>query len=152
MDAIDRKILSLLQEDGRITFTELARRVQLSVSRCQRRVRELEEAGVIRGFRGMVDAGKSGFGFEVIAFATLRGAGAIHEFDTAIAEVPEIIEAHRLFGEPDYFIRIVAVDKTHYQRLYDEVLSKLPGVRGMKSTMVMKEVIAPRPLPLLRER
>lgn len=148
MDAIDREILAILQQDGRITFTELARKVQLSVSRCQRRVRELEEDGVVRGSRGMIDAAKSGFGFEVVAFATLRGPNAIHDFDRAIARIPEITEAHRLFGTPDYLLRIVARDKARYQQLYDDILSKLPGLRGLKSTMVMKEVIAARGLPL----
>lgn len=107
---------------------------------------------MVRGFRGMIDAAKAGFGFEVVAFATLRGPNTIHDFDRAIARIPEITEAHRLFGTPDYLLRIVAQDKAQYQQLYDDVLSKLPGLRGLKSTMVMKEVIAPRGLPLSQER
>ncbi|GAB3568500.1 Lrp/AsnC family transcriptional regulator [Spelaeicoccus albus] len=133
-----------------MTFTELARCVQLSVSRCQRRVNELADSGVIRGYRGIVNAAAVGLGFEVVAFATLSRADAIHEFDAAIDAVPEIVEAQRLFGEPDYLIRIVAADRDAYQRLYDEQLSKLPGLRGLNSTIVMKEVIASRGLPLVR--
>lgn len=148
MDAIDRKILALLQDDGRMTFTELAAEVQLSVSRCQRRVRDLKADGVIREYRGVIDAKKVGLGFEVIAFATLAHPDSIHEFDLAVDAVPEIIEAQRLFGEPDYFIRIVASDREAYQRLYDEKLSTLPGLRSLNSTIVMKEVVAPRGLPL----
>lgn len=148
MDAIDRKILALLQANGRMTFTELAAEIQLSVSRCQRRVRDLRADGVIRDYRGIIDAKKVGLGFEVIAFATLAHPDAIHDFDAAIEAVPEIIEAQRLFGEPDYFIRIVAADREAYQRLYDEKLSKLPGLRSLNSTIVMKEVVAARGLPL----
>ncbi|HJA60782.1 MAG TPA: Lrp/AsnC family transcriptional regulator [Candidatus Brevibacterium intestinavium] len=148
MDAIDRKILALLQANGRMTFTELAAEVQLSVSRCQRRVRDLRADGVIRDYRGVIDAKKVGLGFEVIAFATLAHPDAIHDFDLAVEAVPEIVEAQRLFGEPDYFIRIVAADREAYQRLYDERLSKLPGLRSLNSTIVMKEVVAARGLPL----
>lgn len=148
MDAIDRKILALLQANGRMAFTELAAEVQLSVSRCQRRVRDLRADGVIRDYRGVIDAKKVGLGFEVIAFATLAHPDAIHDFDLAVEAVPEIVEAQRLFGEPDYFIRIVAADREAYQRLYDERLSKLPGLRSLNSTIVMKEVVAARGLPL----
>ncbi|WP_449276621.1 Lrp/AsnC family transcriptional regulator [Leucobacter sp. GX24907] len=147
MDAIDRKIIALLQTDGRMTLTDLSREVQLSVSRCQRRVRELEAEGVIQGYRAVVDAEKVGFGFEVIVFATLMRADSVTEFDSAIAKVPEIIEAQRLFGEPDYLLRIVAVDRKSYQTFYDDVLSRLPGLRGLNSTFVMKQAVATRPLP-----
>ncbi|KHL04082.1 Lrp/AsnC family transcriptional regulator [Sinomonas humi] len=150
MDRLDREILALLQEDGRITFTQLAEKVRLSLSSCQRRVRDLEASGVIRGYRAVVDGASVGFGFEVVAFATLSRPDVLEEFDAAIAEVPEIVEAQRLFGEPDYLIRIVAADRDAYQRLYDKVLSRLPGVRGLNSTIVMKQVVAPRALPVVR--
>src|SRR5699024_12319397 len=88
------------------------------------------------------------FRSEVIAFATLAHPDAIHDFDRAVEAVPEIVEAQRLFAEPDYFIRIVAADREAYHRLYDERLSKLPGLRSLNSTIVMKEVVAARGLPL----
>ncbi|MBO1804530.1 Lrp/AsnC family transcriptional regulator [Leucobacter ruminantium] len=150
MDAIDRKILALLQADGRMTLTYLAGQVQLSVSRCQRRVRELERSGTIQGYRAIVDPELMGFGFEVIAFATLMQAGTVDEFDAAIAEVPEIVEAQRLFGEPDYLLRIVAVDRKSYQAFYDKTLTRLPGLRGLNSTFVMKQAVPSRPLPDLK--
>jgi DNA-binding Lrp family transcriptional regulator len=150
MDRIDREILALLQVEGRITFTQLAERVRLSLSSCQRRVRDLEARGTIRGYRAQVDPVAVGLGFEVVAFATLVRADAIAEFDAAITAVPEIIEAQRLFGEPDYMIRIVAADRDAYQRLYDSVLSRLPGIRGLNSTIVMKEVVPSRALPVVR--
>lgn len=151
MDRIDREILALLQLEGRMTFTELAQKVRLSLSSCQRRVRDLEASGAITGYRAVVDAATVGFGFEVVAFATLSRPDALEEFDAAIAAVPEIVEAQRLFGEPDYLIRIVAADREAYQRLYDKVLSRLPGVQGLNSTIVMKQVVAPRPLPVVRQ-
>lgn len=148
MDALDRKILACLQSEGRITLTDLADRVNLSLSRCQRRVRDLEEQGVIEGYRAVVNANAMGLGFEVLAFATLAHPDAVTTFDAALAEIPQVIEAQRLFGEPDYLIRIVCADLPAYQRLYDGVLSKLPGLGGLNSTIVMKQSVAPRPLPL----
>ncbi|MFK0003066.1 Lrp/AsnC family transcriptional regulator [Paenarthrobacter sp. NPDC090520] len=148
MDTLDRKIIALLQEEGRITLTDLADKVSLSLSRCQRRVRDLEEQGVITGYRAVVNAPAMGFGFEVLVFATLTKAGAVDEFDSALAGIPQIIEAQRLFGEPDYLIRVACADLPAYQRLYDTVLTKLPGLAGLNSTIVMKQIVAPRPLPI----
>ncbi|MBZ3901892.1 Lrp/AsnC family transcriptional regulator [Streptomyces griseiscabiei] len=147
MDLTDRKIIAILQSEGRITFTDLAERVRLSVSRCQRRVRELETSGVIRGYRAAVDAAALGYGFEVLVFATLTRPDAVTEFDAALADVPEVVEAQRLFGEPDYLIRVVSADLPSYQQLYESVLVRLPGVRGLNSTIVMKQAVPPRPLP-----
>ncbi|MET8760262.1 Lrp/AsnC family transcriptional regulator [Lentzea sp. NPDC004782] len=146
MDAVDRKILAELQRDGRITVTDLAQRVQLSISRCQRRLRELERDGVIRGYRAVVDAAAVGFGFEALVFVKLR-LDTMADFDRALAGVPNVVEAQRLFGSPDYLLRVVTPDLVSYQRLYEETLAKLPGVRGLTSTIVMKQVIEPRPLP-----
>jgi DNA-binding Lrp family transcriptional regulator len=148
MDALDRKILACLQGEGRITLTDLAERVNLSLSRTQRRVKELEEQGVIEGYRAVVNARAMGLGFEVLAFATLAHPDAVTTFDAALAEIPQVIEAQRLFGEPDYLIRVVCADLPAYQKLYDSVLSKLPGLGGLNSTIVMKQTVAPRPLPL----
>lgn len=143
---MDRKILAELQKDGRATITELADRVQLSISRSQRRLRELERAGVIRGYRAVVDAAAVGFGFEALVFAKVTLV-AMDDFDVALASVPNVVEAQRLFGDPDYLLRVVAADLASYQRLYERTLARLPGVRGLTSTIVMKQVIEPRPLP-----
>jgi DNA-binding Lrp family transcriptional regulator len=148
MDALDRKILATLQEEGRITLTELAERLHLSVSRCQRRVRALEDDGVVRGYRAVVDPAALGLGFEVLVFATLDRAESVAAFDAAMAEVPQIIEAQRLFGEPDYLIRVVSADLPAYQQLYESVLVQLPGVRGLNSTIVMKQAVPLRPFPV----
>lgn len=147
MDAIDREIVAILQREGRITLTVLAERIHLSLSRCQRRVRDLEADAVIVGYRAMVDSAKLGFGFEVLAFATLQHPGDLDDFDKALLEIPEVIEAQRLFGEPDYILRIVTADMAAYRTLYEESLAKLPGLGGLNSTIVMKQTVEPRPLP-----
>jgi len=149
VDGIDRKILALLQQDGRLTITELAERVQLSVSRCQRRVRELERAGTIRGYRAVINPAAIGLGFEVLVFIYLRHGDqpSLAAFDDALTAIPQIIQAERLFGTPDYLLRVVTADLEGYQRLFEEKLATLPNVDKLSSTIVMKPVVGPRPLP-----
>lgn len=150
MDAIDRKILAELQRDGRQTITELADRVQLSVSPCHRRLRELERSGVITGYRAILSPEALGLGFETLVFVTMREATrfSITAFEDAVIEIPHITLAQRLFGDPDYLLRVVAADLEHFQRLYDDQLSALPGVQRVSSTLVMRKVVDDRSLPL----
>ncbi|MFD0340194.1 Lrp/AsnC family transcriptional regulator [Streptomyces sp. NPDC127117] len=149
MDALDRKILAELQLDGRLTITELAARVQLSVSPCHRRLRDLEREGAIRGYRAVVDPAAVGLNFEALVFATLRweDADTVTAFEEAVAAVPHVLQAQRLFGEPDYLLRVATADLTAFQELYDRNLARLPGVQRLTSTLVMKNVIDDRPLP-----
>jgi DNA-binding Lrp family transcriptional regulator len=149
MDAVDRKILALLQDDGRLTITELADRVGLSISPCHRRVRELERGGAILGYRAVVDAQAVGLGFEAIVFVTMRREDhdTLVAFEDGLAAIPQVLQAERLFGDPDYLLRIVTSDLAAYQRLQDEKLSALPGILRMSSTLVMKRVVHDRPLP-----
>jgi len=150
MDKIDRKILAELQADGRLTVTELAERVGLSISPCHRRVRALEQSGAILGYRAQLDPVPLGLGFSAIVFVTLRESdhSAVSAFETAILDVVDVIQAQRLFGDPDYILRVVTRDLPAFQKLYDEGLSKLPGVQRLTSTLVMKNVIQNRALPL----
>ncbi|MFG2209516.1 Lrp/AsnC family transcriptional regulator [Streptomyces sp. NPDC048638] len=149
MDALDRKILTELQLDGRLTVTELAARVQLSVSPCHRRLRDLEREGAIRGYRAVVDPAAVGLDFEALVFATLRweDRDTVTSFEEAVAAVPHVLQAQRLFGEPDYLLRIATTDLSAFQRLYDQELARLPGVQRLTSTLVMKHVVDDRPLP-----
>ncbi|WP_326816333.1 Lrp/AsnC family transcriptional regulator [Streptomyces sp. NBC_01762] len=149
MDALDRKILTELQLDGRLTVTELAARVQLSVSPCHRRVRDLEREGAIRGYRAVVDPAVVGLNFEALVFATLRweDRDTVTAFEEAVTAIPNVIQAQRLFGEPDYLVRVSTTDLAAYQQLYDQQLARLPGVQRLTSTLVMKHVIDDRPLP-----
>ncbi|MER6810976.1 Lrp/AsnC family transcriptional regulator [Spirillospora sp. NPDC000708] len=149
MDAIDRKIVAVLQEDGRATITEVAARVGLSVSPCHRRLRELERNGTIRGYRAVVDAAALGLTFQALVFVTMRQEDreTLLGFEAAVERVPEVVQAQRLFGDPDYLLRIVTADLTAYQELEDDVLSALPGVQRLNSTLVMKHIVNDRPLP-----
>ena len=149
MDAIDRKILALLQDNGRLTVTELASRVGLSASPCHRRLRELEATGTITGYRAIVDADALGLTFQALVFVTMRqeDRDTLLGFEAAVAAVPNVVQAQRLFGDPDYLLRIVTADLGAYQRLEDDVLSALPGVQRLNSTLVMKHVVNDRPLP-----
>jgi DNA-binding Lrp family transcriptional regulator len=150
MDSIDRKILAELQSEGRLTVTELAQRVQLSVAPCHRRLRELERTGVIRGYRAVVDADAIGLGFEVLVNVTMdrEDAATIEAFEAGLAEVAEVRHAERLFGDPDYLVRVVTSDLAAYQALRDQKLATLPGVQRLTSTIVMKRIVDERPLPV----
>jgi DNA-binding Lrp family transcriptional regulator len=150
MDTIDRKILSELQRDGRLTITELAERVSLSLSPCHRRLRALEQSGAISGYRAHLDAHTLGLNFEAVVFVTMRGSNrdTLAAFEQATADIPNVLQAQRLFGEPDYLLRIVTRDLAAFQQLYDDQLAALPGVQRLTSTIVMKSIVESRPLPL----
>lgn len=149
MDAVDRKILAELQADGRVTLTDLAERVQLSVSPTHRRLRELETSGAILGYRAVVDPTALGLAFEALVFVTILQSDrdTILGFEAAVAKVPNVILAQRLFGDPDYILRVVTTDLAAFAQLEDDVLSTLPGVQRLNSTLVMKNVVEDRPLP-----
>jgi DNA-binding Lrp family transcriptional regulator len=149
VDAIDRKMLALLQQEGRLTVTELAGRVGLSVSPCHRRLRELEGSGIITGYRAVVDADAVGLRFQALVFVTMlqEDRGTLLGFEAAVAAIPSVVQAQRLFGDPDYLLRIVTADLAAYQQLEDDVLAVLPGIQRLTSTLVMKQVVAERPLP-----
>ena len=150
MDKIDRKILAELQADGRLSVTELADKVGLSVSPCHRRVRALEESGAITGSRAQVNPCELGLTFSAIVFVTLREGDrrAVQAFEDAVMDIPQVILAQRLFGDPDYMLHVITWDLNAFQNLYDEQLSALPGVQRLTSTLVMKNVVQNRILPL----
>jgi DNA-binding Lrp family transcriptional regulator len=150
MDAIDRLILAELQVEGRLTLTELADRVRLTPGPCHRRLRELERSGVITAYRAVVDPAAVGLGFEALVQITLeRGdAGTVASFEAAITELTQVRHAERLFGDPDYLLRVVARDLDAFAALRDQKLAALPGVHRLISTIVMKRIVENRPLPL----
>jgi len=149
MDALDREILAALQEDGRLSVTDLAARIGLSISPCHRRLRELERTGVITGYRAVVDPVAVGLTFQALVFVTMRqeDRDTLLGFEAAVAQVPNVLQAQRLFGDPDYLLRIVTADLAAYQQLEDDVLATLPGVQRLNSTLVMKHIVNDRPLP-----
>ena len=150
MDITDQRILAELQKDGRLTVTDLAERIGLSVSPCHRRVRALEQSGAIRGYRAELDPAALGLKFSALVFITLRDGDrrAVDAFEHAVAQVPQVLQAQRLFGDPDYLLHVITRDLAAFRQLYDEHLSALPGVQRLTSTLVMKDVVIDRPLPL----
>ena len=112
VDDIDRRILAELQQDGRLTVTELADRVRLTPAPCHRRLRELERTGVITGYRAVLDPAAVGLGFEALVSVTMdrEDAETVAAFENALGAVQEIRHAERLFGDPDYLLRVVAID------------------------------------------
>jgi DNA-binding Lrp family transcriptional regulator len=148
VDRTDKKIIAELQADGRLSLTELADKVGLSLSPCHRRVKSLEETGIISGYRAQVDTAKLGLSFSVIVFVSLEKADrqAVSSFEEAVVDVPEVINAQRLFGNPDYMLHVLTRDMESFQRLYDLDLSALPGVQRLTSTLIMKTVVNNRPV------
>ena len=149
MDKIDRKILAELQSNGRLSITELAERIGLSLSPCHRRLRTLEESG-IKGYCAQLEASRIGLEFSTIVFVTMKDGDkeTLSHFEEAILDIPYIIQAQRLFGDPDYLLHLVVSDLASFQKLYDDKLSALPGVQRLTSTMIMKSVISNRLFPL----
>ena len=148
MDDLDRAIIAHLQTDGRMSATALAAEIGLSVAPCHRRIRELERSGVITGYRATLDPQKVGLGFEALVFVTLKDRSRLKDFESAVETESLIVEAHRLFGEPDFLLRVFAQDLPHYQRVYDDVLVPLPGVEKLTSTIVMRNIKGQAVLPV----
>ena len=150
MDRIDRQILGELQRDGRLSNAELAERVGLTPSPCLRRVNRLEQDGVIRGYRALLDPTAVGRGFQAFASVVMahEDRPTVAEFERRIAELPEVVEAMRLFGDPDYLLRIAVADIAAYERFHTETLSLLPGVARLTSHLRMKQLKEDSGLPV----
>lgn len=150
MDAIDRDILRSLQENGRMTNLELAKAVGLSPTPTLRRVRELERSGAIRGYRAIVDPEAVERSFQVLVWVDLvQGTReTIEAFEQALLEIPDVVEAQRLFGEPDYLLRVAVRDSIEYEQLYTNRIAALPGVRKARSQIAMKTIRQGLTLPV----
>jgi DNA-binding Lrp family transcriptional regulator len=142
MDHIDRDILRQLQQDGRMSNVDLAKAIGLSPTPTLRRVRELERQGTIRGYRAIVDPEAIDRSFQVLVWVDLvQGTREIIEaFEDALLDIPDVVEAQRLFGEPDYLLRVATRDADDYERLYTNRLAALPGVRKARSQIGMKTI------------
>jgi DNA-binding Lrp family transcriptional regulator len=150
MDAIDRDILRSLQENGRMTNLELAKAVGLSPTPTLRRVRELERTGAIRGYRAIVDPEAVERSFQVLVWVDLvQGTReTIEAFESTLLDIPDVVEAQRLFGEPDYLLRVAVRDSTEYEQLYTTRIAALPGVRKARSQIAMKTIRQGLTLPV----
>jgi DNA-binding Lrp family transcriptional regulator len=150
MDRIDRAILRHLQEDGRLSNVELAQRLNLSPSPCLRRVRRLEEAGAIRGYHADIAPEAVDRGFEVVVHAelSLKDRATVEAFEERIAQFDEVIECRRMFGIPDYLIRVAVADPAAYENFYMNRLAGLPGLARVNSQFTMKAVKPGGRLPI----
>jgi DNA-binding Lrp family transcriptional regulator len=142
MDEVDRAIIELLHEDARIPNSELAKRVGLSPSPCLRRVRNLETAGVITGYRATVDPAALGQGFQVLVHVNMmvKNRQTIAAFEARVVEHPEVLECRRMFGDPDYLLWVAVADTSAYERFYMTKLLELPGIGRASSQFTMKMV------------
>jgi Lrp/AsnC family transcriptional regulator, leucine-responsive regulatory protein len=149
MDKVDRAILSHLVADGRLANTELADRVGLSPSPCLRRVRHLEQAGIITGYHAAVDLAALGQGLEVLMHVemAIQDRTTIDAFEAAVTQIDEVAECRRMFGHPDYLLWIITSDLDAYERLYMAKLTSLPGVAHTNSQFTMKAVKKSAGLP-----
>ena len=140
LDRVDRRILRALQDDGRMTNVELARRAQISAPPCLRRVRALEEAGYIRGYHANINAEALGYGVTVFAQVGLASQAEtdLKAFEALMQSWPEVRECHMLAGETDFLLRIVAVDWDAYQRFLTTRLTAAPNVTHVKSALAIR--------------
>ena len=142
LDAIDRAILTELQADGRLSNVELAQRVNLSPSACLRRVKQLEDSGVIAQYVALLNpklVGQHGVSFTIINLATMSNA-LLEAFEAAVRETPEILDCYYVAGANDYLIRFAYRDAEDLERFHTEVLMRLPGVERSNSMMVLRTV------------
>ena len=151
LDAIDRRILGALQDDARIANNELAARVGLSPAPCLRRVRALEETGVIRRHVSLVDPGALGLPVSVFVSISLERQveEALKRFERAVLTRPEVMECYLMTGDADYLLRVVCADLAAYERFVLEHLAKAPGVSSIRSSFALKQVKYSTALPLL---
>jgi DNA-binding Lrp family transcriptional regulator len=143
LDAIDRRILNTLQQEGRITNQDLAERVGLSPSACLRRVQVLEGEGVIEGYSALVSPGSLGFMTTVLVQITLeRQTGDyLTKFEDAVRSHPRVMECNLMSGASDYLLRVLVRDAEDYEKLHKEVLSNLPGVARIQSNFALRTVV-----------
>ncbi|WP_166844104.1 Lrp/AsnC family transcriptional regulator [Isoptericola sp. BMS4] len=145
MDAIDRAIVDALTADGRMTNVELADRVNLTPGPTLRRVQRLEADGVIRGYRAVIDPESLGRGFEVLVDIDLlvNDRTTVRRFEAALTAFDEVVEVQRLFGSPDYFVRVAVPNLESYERFHMEKMLEVPGIRRASSRFRMKTVKEP---------
>lgn len=147
LNDFDRRIVTALAEDGRLTAVDLAARVGLSPSACTRRLQALEASGTIRGYRAMIDPVAVGLGISIFVEITLerQNDDTLKAFEAALRQCPNVLSCHLMSGSSDYLIHIVARDLPDFERLHANVLGHLPGVARIESKFALREAID-RPL------
>jgi DNA-binding Lrp family transcriptional regulator len=150
LDDLDRAILRELMRDGRMTNADLSERVHLSPSACLRRVRALEESGVIGGYAMLLDPARAGLTGAAFVFVTLeqQGRAVLDAFERDARKHPEITECYLLAGAADYLLRIAFRDTRDYERIHTEILTQMPGVSRVQSTLTLRTVKKTTVLPI----
>jgi len=152
LDVIDRRILEVLQDDARVSNVDLAARVGLSPSPCLRRVRDLEERGVVRRYVALLDPAAVGLGVSVFVQVSLerQAEQGLDTFEKRILERPEVLECYLMTGDADYLLRVVVPDVSAFERFLLDHLTRIPGVSSVKSSFALKQVKYRTSLPLAR--
>ncbi len=150
LDRTDRQILVLLQADGRMSNAEVAERINLSPSACLRRVKRLEEEGLIEGYRMLLSQRAIGKPTNIFVEITLvnQNDEMLDAFERAVTECPEIMECYLMAGVPDYMVRVIAADVVDFERIHRTYLSRLPGVASLRSSFALRTVCRKTALPL----
>jgi Lrp/AsnC family transcriptional regulator, leucine-responsive regulatory protein len=150
LDEIDRRILAELQNEGRVTVNDLAGRVGLSPTPCLRRVRRLEEGGVVTGYAANVDQVIVGLPVNVFVNVTLtrQAEAELEEFEAAVAGCPEVMECYLMTGTSDFLLRVVAADLFAYERFLKSTLTRIPGIANIQSSFALKQVVRRTALPI----
>ena len=150
LDRTDTRILRLVQENGRIPIAELAATVSLSPSACARRIRLLEDRGVIHGYTARVD--QAAVGLPMVAFVLVSMSRKSEEifaaFDAAISKAPEVMDAYLMTGRDDYLLRVVVADLPAYESFVKQRLTRFPGVLQVETHFVLRHVTARAALPI----
>lgn len=143
LDPTDRRILSVLQRQGRISNADLAEEVNLSASACHRRVQRLEAEGFIDHYTALLDARRMGRPTTVFVEITLQGQAdeVLDAFEREVSKVPDLLECHLMAGSADYLLKIVARDTDDFARIHRQYLSRLPGVAQMQSSFALRTVL-----------
>jgi len=150
LDALDRKILAALQAEGRISNADLAEKVALSASACHRRVRRLEEEGVIEGYAALLNPRAVGRRATVFVEITLGSQSdeVLEAFEEGVARIPDVVECHLMAGSADYILKVVAADTDDFARIHRQYLARLPGVSQMHSSFALRKVFTSSALPV----
>lgn len=150
LDRFDRAILTALQHDGRMSNVQLAATVNLSESACLRRVRSLEDSGLIDRYAALVNQSKAGLSGNVIVQIGLHREveSELAAFEAAVRDIPEVMECYLMTGDFDYMLRVVVSDMADFERLHKEALTRLPGVARVTSSVAIRTVLKKTELPL----
>ena len=150
LDALDRKIIAELQSNSRLSVQELAERVGLSASPCARRIRILEEAGVIQGYAAIIDQTKVGLPISVFVSIKLerQREDELDRFSQAVARWPEVVDCYLMTGQRDYLMRIVVRDLPAYEQFLKSKLTRLEGVASIETSFALGQVKRSETLPL----